>query len=277
MDTKEFEKVLARAVQKGVHSNLERPVYIASGFFNESQNAILTELEQLLEAQGINFISPRREGVVNKDSPMRSTLMGEIFDQNIRNIKESGKCYFLLDRTMGGTYDMGTLFELGYALTNYFYDETKNVNDLIFYTSSEESKETFEEIKENIIYALETLKSECKYEVGTKVVNLVYKDNASQLSATVDFLYKDKLTPSKLESLLGNVKKFIQGDNLLLIDNRPYQISILAGVLYGTKTKFRTCSFKGFESNIMISKAAEGHINLPGFYDPATNPNSKIL
>lgn len=269
MNRQDFEKSLEKAVRLGVQKELKAPVYIASGFFNEAQNAILTELESLLDAQGINYISPRKEGVVNVNSPMRSAMMGEIFDQNIRNIKESEKCYFLLDRSLGA-YDLGTTFELGYALGQYV-QEKKNLDNLVIYSSTDEEQEMFESVVENV---KDFLSKEYTPTTQEKTL-LLYKDNAAHIEKSTKLLYPN-IESKRVNSYLENIAEMAVGEPLLLIDNRPWQVAVLAGIFYAKGIPFNTCSLKNFESNIMISKAASGHINLQGFYDPAKNPSIKI-
>lgn len=284
MNKQEFQKALTQAM----NTTLEAPVYIASGFFNDAQNALLDELESLLDLQGVNYVSPRKEGVVNVNSPMRSVLMSEIFRQNVVSIDRSGKAYFLLDTSLGG-YDLGTVWEFGYAVGSYLRDN-KDTDGLIIYTPSDETEEMFKLIKKHLIEfynscnperrkgEVELKDSDSTQEVSSQI--MLYKDNVVRINETKSIMNYG-FDPLNLNAVLKfndqDIQKIFNASSILAcIDNRPFQVSILLGLLYSLKKDFVTCSFKGYGSNIMISKSSKGHINLPGIHDDAKNPKVDI-
>lgn len=81
---------------------IDKPVYLASPFFNTAQQWLVDEARAALKALGVRVISPIHdigEGPAEQVAP-----------EDLRAIRESGLVFALIDGT-----DAGTLFEIGYA------------------------------------------------------------------------------------------------------------------------------------------------------------------
>jgi len=85
-------------------------VYLASGWFNPTQAAELTKLEEVFDNRSSFFelASPRRIFVCPPDAP--KSVQDETFDGNLHHIKTAD---FLLVNTRDK--DIGTIWEAGYA------------------------------------------------------------------------------------------------------------------------------------------------------------------
>ena len=97
-------------------------VYLASGWFNPTQDAELTKLEALFDARAsyIKLASPRRIFICPPNA--EKSVQDATFDGNLREIKDAD---FLLVNTRDK--DIGTIWEAGYAYANerpivYFCD-----------------------------------------------------------------------------------------------------------------------------------------------------------
>jgi len=85
-------------------------VYIASPFFNKEQLGFVIEIEDALDEIGVNYFSPRTEGVlINMSEQERKDRMKEIFDSNISHMKECEIVIANIDDR-----DIGVAFELGF-------------------------------------------------------------------------------------------------------------------------------------------------------------------
>lgn len=82
-------------------------VYIAGPFFKPEQKDIIEEIENLLDAEGHFFFSPREFGVIT-DGLMTTERTKRIFDMNIRMVKACDMMIAVTD-----DFDPGTMFELG--------------------------------------------------------------------------------------------------------------------------------------------------------------------
>ena len=85
-------------------------VYLASGWFNPTQAAELTKLEEVFDNRSSFFelASPRRIFVCPPDAP--KSVQDETFEGNLHHIKTAN---FLLVNTRDK--DIGTIWEAGYA------------------------------------------------------------------------------------------------------------------------------------------------------------------
>jgi len=85
-------------------------VYLASGWFNPTQAAELTKLEEVFDSRSSFFelASPRRIFVCPPDAP--KSVQDETFEGNLHHIKTAN---FLLVNTRDK--DIGTIWEAGYA------------------------------------------------------------------------------------------------------------------------------------------------------------------
>lgn len=84
--------------------------YIASGWFNPTQDGELTRLEQIMEARKdwINMFSPRRIFICPPDASRE--VQDTTYHGNLRHIREAD---FLVVNTRDK--DLGTIMECGYA------------------------------------------------------------------------------------------------------------------------------------------------------------------
>jgi len=85
-------------------------IYLASGWFNPTQDAELTRLEKIFDdrADHFNLSSPRRIFVCPPNAPQ--SVQDETFYGNLEHIRQSD---FLLVNTRDK--DIGTIWEAGYA------------------------------------------------------------------------------------------------------------------------------------------------------------------
>ncbi|OMI07664.1 hypothetical protein BVL54_19765 [Bacillus paralicheniformis] len=92
----------------------KRRVYLASGFFNEYQNAQVTKAEKFLrEEKGFEVFSPREHQ--NPEVPFGTKEWRELtFDNDVLHIDYCDFVFAILDDDM----DEGVLWELGYAFAN---------------------------------------------------------------------------------------------------------------------------------------------------------------
>jgi nucleoside deoxyribosyltransferase len=62
-------------------------IYIASPFFNPEQLAIVQQIEDVLEAAGVDYFSPRKEGVLKPDASTEERR--QVFASNVDNIQSN--------------------------------------------------------------------------------------------------------------------------------------------------------------------------------------------
>lgn len=101
-------------------------IYIAAPFFNPQQLATVQSVELALAALGIDYYSPRLDGVLQEMSEEeRKASLNKIFNLNVGNIDDSTALLAILDEK-----DTGTTWEMGYAFRKipiYGYTSTPNV------------------------------------------------------------------------------------------------------------------------------------------------------
>ena len=87
-----------------------KKIYLASGWFNPTQDAELTQLEKIFDARAKDFelASPRRIFVCPPNAP--KNVQDETFTGNLHHIQTAD---FLLVNTRDK--DIGTIWEAGYA------------------------------------------------------------------------------------------------------------------------------------------------------------------
>lgn len=87
-----------------------KKIYLASGWFNPTQDAELTQLEKIFDdrAEHFELASPRRIFVCPPDAP--KSVQDETFSGNLHHIETAD---FLLVNTRDK--DIGTIWEAGYA------------------------------------------------------------------------------------------------------------------------------------------------------------------
>jgi len=87
-----------------------KKIYLASGWFNPTQDAELTQLEKIFDDRSEHFelASPRRIFICPPNAPKE--VQDETFEGNLHHIKTAD---FLLVNTRDK--DIGTIWEAGYA------------------------------------------------------------------------------------------------------------------------------------------------------------------
>lgn len=87
-----------------------KKIYLASGWFNPTQDAELTQLEKIFDdrAEHFELASPRRIFICPPNAPKE--VQDETFNGNLHHIKTSD---FLVVNTRDK--DIGTIWEAGYA------------------------------------------------------------------------------------------------------------------------------------------------------------------
>lgn len=86
-------------------------VYIAAPFFKPDQLKLVKKLESSLTKANIDFYSPRSEGVIKDMTPEEKKLRSAfIYGTNVSQINECSHMVAVID-----DYDVGTMFEFGYA------------------------------------------------------------------------------------------------------------------------------------------------------------------
>lgn len=97
-------------------------VYLASPFFNEEQIERIEMVEKLLDENGFDVFSPRKEVLITKESTQDDMI--NAFKADVENIDD---CDFMLAILDG--HDTGTLFETGYAYAKnkpiLYFNETR--------------------------------------------------------------------------------------------------------------------------------------------------------
>lgn len=86
-------------------------IYLAGPFFKTEQYTTILNLERLLEEAGVDYYSPRKDGVlVNMTPEERKASAKRIFAINVAKIKTCDVVVAVVDDR-----DPGTTWELGYA------------------------------------------------------------------------------------------------------------------------------------------------------------------
>ncbi len=88
-------------------------VYLASGFFNEKQKALVTAIENLAEEAGVDLYSPRRDGagiLTEMTQAERDEAAKTIFAENCFAIATCDMMIAVIDDR-----DVGVVWEMGYA------------------------------------------------------------------------------------------------------------------------------------------------------------------
>ena len=86
-------------------------VYLAGGWFNESQDKVLTFLEEILfKRKNLEIYSPRRQAQIEPGTINKKEVRQKVFNSNLKAIED---CDVVIASTEGK--DMGTIWECGYA------------------------------------------------------------------------------------------------------------------------------------------------------------------
>lgn len=95
------------------HNSLHK-FYIAAPFFNDEQNAIVDDVEGLMEELQLSNFSPRRDNQLEPGAFHDATKRRLAFETNVRKIDE---CTHIV--VIPHNKDMGTVFEAGYAYKSH--------------------------------------------------------------------------------------------------------------------------------------------------------------
>lgn len=88
-----------------------RKLYIAAPFFTPDQLALVATVEAAIRNAGLEYYSPRRDGVLQDMTPIQRREAGpRLFKLNIKMIEECNAVLALKDFS-----DSGTTWETGYA------------------------------------------------------------------------------------------------------------------------------------------------------------------
>lgn len=237
-------------------------IYIASPFFDESSRAWVSAKEIEYTGTKTNFYSPRQDGISFNDvkGDLRAERITTIFNNNVRYLNKCNSIVINL-HPCNGRLDIGTLWELGYYVGRKGIPDFNNgVNRLC---CDNNLKLQIDRILDNLeLIKLESFES-------TSLITLM--GNTSNVRASIDLMNLNLLINNQapdLSNLTLNNK-----DNLILVDDYPFQLFILMGFLYARNIPYRTASFKGYGSNVMIAASSKGHIIIPGFVDGRYNNN----
>lgn len=110
-------------------------VYLASGFFNDSQKATVKRMESFLEDRGYRVFSPFRDGITLKPNASQEER-DMVFKENVEN---STKLDLVIANVDG--LDSGTMVEIGlrygywYATRNTWTDDPQEVPRMITFSN----------------------------------------------------------------------------------------------------------------------------------------------
>ena len=92
-------------------------VYIASPFFNKSQLNTVKEIEKALDFAGIDYFSPRSEGILlDMTDEEREKAFKGIYNSNVKNMNECNIMVANIDDR-----DLGTAYEIGWFSSSDFF------------------------------------------------------------------------------------------------------------------------------------------------------------
>lgn len=206
--------------------------YIASPFFSKDQINSIRDIEDGLDAVRKNYHSPRKSGAIldkNASVEVRRVQAKAIFQSNISEMDKADQMIAIVD-----TFDIGTLFEVGYFIGSFISDENggqkiRSISEkLTLHNPSDKFLKSFKSI----------LATKIKPKNGGKEYDTKITTNDIPFVATLDTVH------------------------FLCIDDRPADIFMLMGVLYACNIPFYTYSVQGYGSNVMIAAASVGHYQL---------------
>lgn len=237
-------------------------VYIASPFFDDFSKKWVGIKEQEFKGMKVPYFSPREDGInfhEVEDVALRSERIKAIFKNNVRNLEKCEHICVNLCPLKGKT-DIGTLWELGYFIAKH--------GDPNFDTDEYSTITAPETLKDLVYLWIENLSNLKVPDVTDKEDKIMIVHNASVRRVKKSF----KLTDMKYEvkELSADIKvdeSYFSENTILLTDNWPDQMFVLAGWMYAKGLKYYTASFKDFGSNIMMAASSGGHIKLPGLTD----------
>lgn len=237
-------------------------IYIASPFFDEPSKAWVSAKEEEFEGMRIPFFSPRQDGINFNDveGDIRAERITAIFKNNVRNLDKCKHITIYL-KPCKGKIDIGTLWELGYFIGKHYNNVEKPLDfDEDEFNTIAASPEIKDLVK-NWCKNLPKVVTNASLGGKTLLIKNISIDRVKESLETIDAEYNVK----EISSILKDVT--INGKCYFLIDEWPIQSFVLMGYLYAMGIPYRTISFKGYGSNVMIAASSKGHAQLPGLND----------
>ena len=257
MDNKIKQLANALATQ-----NQDPLIYIASPFFDEPSKMWVSAKEEEFEGMRIPFFSPRQDGINFNavEGDVRAERITAIFKNNVRNLDKCEHITIYL-KPCNGKLDIGTLWELGYFIGRHFNDPE---NPLDFENDEFNTIAASPEIKDLVkqwCKNLPGLNLNTQFHGKTLLIKNISIERVKESLETIDANYE----VYEISSILKDVT--IDGKAYFLIDEWPIQSFVLMGYLFAKGVPYRTISFKGYGSNVMIAASSKGHAQLPGLND----------
>ena len=96
-------------------------VYLASPFFSESQLNTVKLIENSLDQAGINYFSPRSEGIlIDMEPKAREKAFTKIYESNIDHMNQASILIANIDdRDLGTTFELGYMYGLGKPIFSF--------------------------------------------------------------------------------------------------------------------------------------------------------------
>lgn len=235
-------------------------VYIASGWFNESDKSFVEEMEKSLKGSMKDYYSPR-DYVISLDpkNPLRSKNCHLILELNKRMLDE---CDEIWVNAKNPKKDIGTMWELGYSIAK------ANNSKMIIELFTDDSE---------LIRAVQLLKSVNFESLRNTVIideydhkYIISWNNCEnfELLSSIFNLKAEEFKADNYKSMNEILRILIRNKyRFFLTDNHPFQLFILMGYLYYFNIPYYTASMMGYGSNVMIAASSKGHLNLPGIVD----------
>lgn len=237
---------------------MEEKYYIASPFFDDASKAWVTNREVEFEGFHIPYFSPRQDGVNFHEPTLtkeeRSRRIKQIFANNLKGLDSCTKMVANVNQCHGFV-DIGTVWEIGYFVAKHNSGVIELLGDtlsveyiqiLINHLGAGELSVSPESRKGRVLLAYEN-RDRDNLQKSVALNNLKFNEVQSY-----QMLDNDSISASEL---------------YILTDDRPVQLILLMGFLYGSGMRYYTCSFSDYGSNIMIAASSLGHIKLPGIND----------
>jgi len=106
-------------------------LYLAAPFFNPEQLKAVVNIERVLDMAGVNFFSPRSEGVLVDLAPHeRAAHLQRIYQSNINHMQSCNVMLAVVDGR-----DIGTMFEIGFFTSKRLSEGHKD-DLLVTYTDN---------------------------------------------------------------------------------------------------------------------------------------------
>lgn len=257
-------------------------VYCASGWFSESQESILTNIENYLRGKdNVKPYFPRHDGVKLEANQFHDPKLREkVFLDNLKNIDEADFVVANLDGREG-YLDTGTCYEVGYAMARgipvigYQDDENGKLMDLIGSVSGGfvgvctgiEELDAVVDTMTNV----EIVKSYV-YTKGTKVLYISPDNNEENVAKGVEvanvliecygknFKWVDKLSSINLSNeMVDSIFKDVEY-MVAVIDDRHPVVSWMMGQAFARHVPIVSYTNYDFGVNLMLICSIVSHV-----------------